>query len=423
MAILFGSMTILIVIAVPIFAVMGISSIVALRAKGIDLISVPQNVFEALDSFALLAVPFYVLAGNIMKVGGISNRLIGLATALLGWMRGGVGSAAILTCMFFSTISGSSSATTAAVGSTMVPAMQRKGYPKNFAAATVAVGGELGAIIPPSLPMVIYGLVANVSIGGLFIAGIVPGVLIGLSLIITICLVAKVQDFDQTQAVPFREWARNVFVVGREAIVALMMPVIILGGIYSGAFTATEASVVAVIYGFLVSRFVYHEMTFKDLITILNDSAVMTGMVMLIVAFAALFGYAMTINQIPQYFGELVSKIASGPIGFLLLVNVLLFVVGTFMEALATILILAPILTPVAQTYGIDPVHFGIIFIVNVATGMVTPPVAVNLNIASEISGVPMDAMMKPVLIFLAVLTIDVLLISYVPAISLVLLR
>lgn len=423
MAILFGSMTLLIVIAVPIFAVMGISSIVALRAKGIDLISVPQNVFEALDSFALLAIPFYVLAGNIMKVGGISNRLIGLATALLGWMRGGVGSAAILTCMFFSTISGSSSATTAAVGSTMIPAMERKGYPRNFAAATVAVGGELGAIIPPSLPMVIYGLVANVSIGGLFIAGIIPGILIGLSLIATICVAAAVQDFDRTQLVPLREWARNVYVVAREAIVALLMPVIILGGIYSGVFTATEASVVAVIYGFLVSRFVYHEMTFADLVTILNDSAVMTGMVMLIVAFAALFGYAMTINQIPHYFGELVAKIASGPIGFLLLVNVLLFVVGTFMEALATILILAPILTPVAQAYGIDPVHFGIIFIINVATGMVTPPVAVNLNIASEISGVPMDAMTKPVLLFLAVLTIDVLVISYVPAISLVLLR
>lgn len=423
MAMLFGSMTLLIVLAAPIFAVMGISSIIALRARGIDLISVPQNVFEALDSFALLAVPFYVLAGNIMKVGGISNRLINLATALLGWMRGGVGSAAILTCMFFSTISGSSSATTAAVGSTMVPAMARKGYPKNFAAATVAVGGELGAIIPPSLPMVIYGLVANVSIGGLFVAGIVPGILIGFSLIATICIVAKLQDFDRTQLVPLREWARNVFVVGREAAIALMMPVIILGGIYSGVFTATEASVVAVIYGFLVGRFVYREISFRDLVDILNDSAVMTGMVMLIVAFAALFGYAMTINQIPQYFGELISRVASGPIAYLLLVNVLLFVVGTFMEALATILILAPILAPVANAYGIDPVHFGIIFIVNVATGMVTPPVAVNLNIASQISGVSMDAMTKPVLIYLGVLTFDVLLISYVPPISLALLR
>ncbi|MGA0597809.1 TRAP transporter large permease [Enterovirga sp. CN4-39] len=422
MAILFGWMTILLAISVPIFAVMGISSVIALRAKGIDLISVPQNVFEALDSFALLAVPFYVLAGNIMKVGGISDRLIRLATALLGWMRGGVGSAAILTCMFFSTISGSSSATTAAVGSTMVPAMARKGYPKNFAAATVAVGGELGAIIPPSLPMVIYGLVANVSIGGLFIAGIVPGILIGVSLIATVCVMAKVQNFDQTQRVPLGEWARNVVAVSREAIIALMMPVIILGGIYSGAFTATEASVVAVIYGFVVGRFVYKEISFADMVRILNDSAVMTGMVMLIVAFAALFGYAMTINQIPQYFAELIGKVASGPIGFLILVNILLFVVGTFMEALATILILAPILGPIAIAYGIDPVHFGIIFIVNVATGMITPPVAVNLNIASQVSGVPMDAMMKPVLVFLAVLTIDVLIISYVPAISLALL-
>jgi C4-dicarboxylate transporter DctM subunit len=423
MAILFGSMTALLIVAVPIFAVMGISSVIALQAKGIDLISVPQNVFESLDSFALLAIPFYVLAGNIMKVGGISDRLIGLATALLGWMRGGVGSASILTCMFFSTISGSSSATTAAVGSTMIPAMERKGYPKPFAAATVAVGGELGAIIPPSLPMVIYGLVANVSIGGLFIAGIVPGILIGLSLILTICIMAKVQDFDRTQRVPLGEWARNVWAVSREAVIALMMPVIILGGIYSGAFTATEASVVAVIYGFIVGRFVYGEISFADLVKILNDSAVMTGMVMLIVAFAALFGYAMTINQIPQYFAELISRMTSGPIGFLLLVNVLLFVVGTFMEALATILILAPILGPVAVAYGIDPVHFGIIFIVNVATGMVTPPVAVNLNIASQISGVSMDAMTKPVLVFLAVLTIDVLVISYVPAISLALLR
>ena len=422
MAILFGWMTILLAISVPIFAVMGISSVIALRAKGIDLISVPQNVFEALDSFALLAVPFYVLAGNIMKVGGISDRLIRLATALLGWMRGGVGSAAILTCMFFSTISGSSSATTAAVGSTMVPAMARKGYPKNFAAATVAVGGELGAIIPPSLPMVIYGLVANVSIGGLFIAGIVPGILIGVSLIATVCVMAKVQNFDQTQRVPLGQWARNVVAVSREAIIALMMPVIILGGIYSGAFTATEASVVAVIYGFVVGRFVYKEISFADMVRILNDSAVMTGMVMLIVAFAALFGYAMTINQIPQYFAQLIGKVASGPIGFLILVNILLFVVGTFMEALATILILAPILGPIAIAYGIDPVHFGIIFIVNVATGMITPPVAVNLNIASQVSGVPMDAMMKPVLVFLAVLTIDVLIISYVPAISLALL-
>ncbi|WP_420132230.1 TRAP transporter large permease [Rhodopseudomonas sp.] len=422
MALLFGTMALTLALTVPIFAVMGLSAVVALMERGINLIAVPQNVFEALDSFALLAIPFYVLAGNIMKAGGISNRLIGLASALLGWIRGGVGAAAILTCMFFSTISGSSSATTAAVGATMIPAMAKKGYPKPFAAATVAVGGELGAIIPPSLPMVIYGLVANVSIGGLFIAGILPGIFIGLSLILTICIIAKRNDFDRTKPVSLGAWAREVASSGRESVLALMMPVIILGGIYSGAFTATEASVVAVIYGFVVGCFVYREISFADVVKILNDSAVMTGMVMLIVAFAALFGHAMTINRIPHYFAELVGQVASGPIMFMLLVNVLLFVVGTFMEALATILILGPILAPLALKYGIDPIHFGLVMIVNIAIGMVTPPVAVNLNVASEISGVSMDAMTRPVLIFLAVLTIDVLIISYVPALSLALL-
>ncbi|MFC0242721.1 TRAP transporter large permease [Rhodopseudomonas telluris] len=422
MALLFGTMALTLALTVPIFAVMGISAVVALMERGINLIAVPQNVFEALDSFALLAIPFYVLAGNIMKAGGISNRLIGLASALLGWIRGGVGGSAILTCMFFSTISGSSSATTAAVGATMIPAMVKKGYPKPFAAATVAVGGELGAIIPPSLPMVIYGLVANVSIGGLFIAGILPGIFIGLSLILTICIIAKRNDFDRTKPVSFGAWAQEVVTSGRESFLALLMPVIILGGIYSGAFTATEASVVAVIYGFVVGCFVYREISFADVVKILNDSAVMTGMVMLIVAFAALFGHAMTINRIPHYFAQLVGQVASGPIMFMLLVNVLLFVVGTFMEALATILILGPILAPLALKYGIDPIHFGLVMIVNIAIGMVTPPVAVNLNVASEISGVSMDAMTKPVLVFLGVLTIDVLIISYVPALSLALL-
>lgn len=422
MALLFGCMALSLALSVPIFAVMGLSATVALMERGTNLIAVPQNVFEALDSFALLAVPFYVLAGNIMKAGGISNRLIALASALLGWIRGGVGSASILTCMFFSTISGSSSATTAAVGSTMIPAMVRKGYPKPFAAATVAVGGELGAIIPPSLPMVIYGLVANVSIGGLFIAGILPGIFIGLTLIATICVVAKLQNFDATRPVSFREWLHNVRITAIDSFLALMMPVIILGGIYTGAFTATEASVVAVIYGFVVGCFVYREISLGDVVRILNESAVMTGMVMLIVAFAALFGHAMTINRIPHYFGELVGQVATNAVVFMLLVNVLLFVVGTFMEALATILILGPILAPLALKYGIDPVHFGLVMIVNVAIGMVTPPVAVNLNIASEISGVSMDAMTKPVLIFLAVLSVDVLIISYVPALSLALL-
>jgi len=418
----FSSMVFLLVTAVPIFAVMGICSLVLLHQQGIDFIAVPQNVFEALDSFALLAVPFYVLAGNLMKAGGISRRLIALATVLVGWLRGGMGAASVLTCMFFSTMSGSSSATTAAVAGTMVPAMENKGYPKATGASLVAVGGELGAIIPPSLPMVIYALVANVSIGNLFIAGILPGLFVGLSLVVTICVYARIKDFDRVTRVPFATWVRNLVRATADSLLALMMPVIILGGIYSGIFTATEASVVAVVYGFVVGVLIYKEVRYREFIQIFCESAVMTGMVMLIVGFAALFGYALTINQIPQYFGHLISEIASSPLTFLLMVNVLLFVVGTFMEALATILILAPILGPIAVGYGIDPVHFGMIFIVNVAIGMVTPPVAINLNIASQITGVSMDAMTRPLLVFLFVLIVDTLIITFVPALSLALL-
>jgi len=418
----FSAMVALLITTIPIFAVMGICSLILLTNRGIDWIAVPQSVFEALDSFALLAVPFYVLAGNLMKAGGISRRLVALAKVMVGWLRGGMGAASVLTCMFFSTMSGSSSATTAAVASTMVPAMQEKGYPKPTAAALVAVGGELGAIIPPSLPMVIYALVANVSIGNLFIAGILPGVFVGLTLIVVTCLLARIKDFDRITRVPFGIWFKSFVRAFLDAGLALMMPVIILGGIYSGIFTATEASVVAVVYGFIVGVLIYREVRLRDFVQIFCDSAIMIGMVMLIVGFAALFGFALTINQIPQHFGRLISEVAGSPIAFLLMVNVLLFIVGTFMEALATILILSPILSPIAQSYGIDPIHFCMIFIVNVAIGMVTPPVAINLNIASQVTGVPMMAMTRPLLIFLFVLIIDTLIITFVPALSLALL-
>lgn len=410
-------------LAIPIFVVMGITAAVVLYMYGIDFISVPQNVFETLDTFILMAIPLYVLAGNIMRRGGIARRLIDLATASLGWFRGGLGSASVLACMFFSTISGSSSATTAAVGGTMIPSMVRRGYPKPFATAVVACGGELGAIIPPSLPMIAYGLVTNVSIGSLFIAGILPGIFIGISLMATICLVAKIKGFDRTERVPIRQWFRDCVLAMSNATWALGMPLLILGGIYSGYFTAVEASVVAVVYSILVEVCLYRELSWREFIKIFNESAVMTSIIMLIVAFAGLFGYALTISGIPQSIGFLIGHIAHDPITFLLLANILLLIAGTFMEAAATIVILGPILAPIAASYGIDPVHFGIIMIVNIATGMVTPPVAVNLSIACQISGVKMDDLWRPLLIFLGVLTFNVLVISYVPWISLALIR
>ena len=415
---LFIAVVVLLFFSVPVAVCMGFAALIALYVKGVPLVNLAQSVYEALDSFSLMAVPFFILAGNLMQTGGISRRLIGLANALVGWFRGGLGSASVLASMFFATISGSSSATTAAVGSTLIPAMVKKGYPKNFAAATCAAAGELGVIIPPSIPMVIYGLVANVSIGSLFIAGFIPGLMIGLSLIVTIIVVARIKGFDVTHVLSFREWRTQLWKAFIDAFYALLMPFIILGGIYAGWFTPTEASVIAVVYGLVVGMFVYRELKWKDLLPIFSKSMVATSLIMLIVGYAAIFGYVLAVEQVPQNLGRAISEFSSNPIVFMLLVNIMLFIVGTLLEAIVTIILIAPILAPVAAAFGIDPVHFGIIMIVNVAIGMLTPPVAVNLVVACKVANLRMSELTRPVCLYLAVLTLDVLIISYVPAIS-----
>jgi len=422
MLILFGGLLACLAIGVPVFASLGIAGTFAMMDYGIELLSIPQSIFDALDSFTLMAIPFFILAGSLMQTGGISRRLINLANALVGWLRGGLGASSILTCMFFATMSGSSSATTAAVGSSMIPAMEKKGYPKNFAAACVAVGGELGAIIPPSLVMIVYGLIGNVSIGSMFIAGILPGILVGVSLMLTIIAVACVQGFDIAERMAWTAWAVQAVQAFKESFLALLMPVIILGGIYSGIFTATEASVVAVLYALFLGRIIYRELSWRDILNALNQAATMTAVIMLIIGFAGLFAYMLTLNQVPQKFGLIVTEIAGGPIGFLLLANLLLFVSGMFMEAIALIVILVPILSPIAIQFGIDPIHFGIVMIVNICIGMVTPPVGVNLFIACQIADLSVEALLRPLGIFLCVLILDVLLISYIPWLSLALL-
>jgi C4-dicarboxylate transporter, DctM subunit len=415
---LFSSLLLFLALSVPIAVCLGFSSLVALYMNGTPLITLAQSIFESLDSFALMAVPFFILAGNLMQSGGMSRRLINLANVLVGWIRGGLGSVSVLTSMFFATISGSSSATTAAVGSTLIPAMEKKGYPKNFATATCATAGEIGVIIPPSIPMVVYGLVANVSVGSLFLAGFIPGLLIGFSLILTIVIWARIKGFDVVNRTSFSEWAKDLWKASIDSSLALFMPVIILGGIYKGIFTPTEASVVAVIYGFVVCMFIYRELKWKDVLPILGKSAVSTSIIMLIVAFAAIFGYILTANQVPQKLGLAIAEVSDNPIIFLLLVNIFLFLVGTLMEALISIIIIAPILAPIAVQFGIDPVHFGIIMVVNVAIGMITPPVAVNLVVACQIANIKMSQLTRPLLVYLAVLTVDVLIISYIPALS-----
>lgn len=416
--VLFLSFFAILLIGAPIVTALGLSAAFALQSGDRSLLIVAQMAFQSLDSFSLMAVPFFILAGHLMSSGGVASRLVQLANAFVGWIRGGLGAVAVLTSLLFATVSGSSSATTAAIGSVLIPEMEKKGYPRSFAASIAASSGELGAIIPPSIPMIVYALTANVSVGSLFLAGILPGLLITASLILTVCLVARVQGFDEVTPVSFTGWLKGVLIALKDATLALMMPVIILGGIYGGLFTATEASCIAVLYGLALGLFVYKEITVKDLLGIFARSAVMSSIILLIVAFAAVFAYLLTINQVPQQVAAMLGSMTSSPIVFLLLVNIMLFLVGMFIEALAAILIIVPILAPISMAFGIDPIHFGMIVITNLAVGMVTPPVGVNLFVVCEVAQLKMHQLAKYLVIFLGVLVVDVLIISYVPVIS-----
>ncbi|VGO07901.1 TRAP-type C4-dicarboxylate transport system, large permease component [plant metagenome] len=405
-------------ISIPVAVSLGFSSLLAMQVQGTPLILLAQSVFESLDSFSLMAIPFFVLAGNLMQAGGIAQRLVNLANAIVGWVRGGLGSVVVLSTMFFSTMSGSSSATTAAIGSTMIPSMEKKGYPRNFAAAITASSGELGAILPPSIPMIVYALSANVSVASLFLAGVVPGILIGLSLMLVVWIRARVVGFDQVDSITFQQWLGNVGRALADALLALLMPVIILGGIYGGFFTTTEAAVVAVLYALVVGVGIYRELAWRDLLDIFGRSAVTSAIILIIVGFASIFAYLLTVNQVPHKLGEFLTSVSDNPYVFLLMVNLALFLIGMVMETLAAIIILAPILAPAALHFGIDPIHFGAIMIVNLAVGMVTPPVGVNLFVACQVANLRLEQLMRPLMLFLGVLIINIFIITYVPALT-----
>jgi C4-dicarboxylate transporter, DctM subunit len=423
MATLVIYMLILFAASVPIAFALGIAALPFFIERKIPLIAIPQVIFDSMDSFVLLAVPLYVLAGRLMMTGGVARRLVEFAVSLIGFLRGGLAAATVLTSMLFATISGSSAATAAAIGATLIPEMERKKYPRPFAAAVVASSGELGVIIPPSVPMVIYAVITGVSITDLFIAGVLPGILIGLSLIVTIVIVSTLRGYGEREPFVLRPWLAGVVVATRRAALSLLLPFIILGGIYGGIFTPTEAAVIAVAYALVLGCLVYREIPIRDLPRIFAESAFTSSVVMIIVGFAFVFAYALALMQAPQQIAGAIRGVSSNPTVFLLLVNLFLFVVGMFMETFAAIIILAPVLAPVATQLGIDPVHFGLIMIVNLAIGMVTPPVGVNLFVACGIAGISMEQLMRPLLIFLAVLTADMFIITYVPWLSLALIR
>ncbi|GEN36671.1 TRAP transporter large permease [Aneurinibacillus danicus] len=412
---MFISLLVLLLLSVPVAISLGLASSIAFMLEGnMPLVVLMQRMFSALDSFPLMAIPFFILAGSLMETGGISRRLVNLANSLAGGLTGGLAVVTVITAMFFSAISGSSAATTAALGSILIPAMVKRGYDVGFAGATQAVSGELGVIIPPSIPMILFGISAGVSIGDLFIAGFLPGVLIGLSLILLVWYLAKQKGYRGEEGIT---WAMRAKAF-KEAFLALLMPVIILGGIYGGFFTPTEAAVVAVVYAFIVGVFVYREVKWKDLVDIFSRSSITTSIIMIIIANAGMFGWILTREQIPQKVAEMFTTFSDSPYVFLILVNILLLFVGMFFETSASIIILAPLLTPVAMALGIDPVHFGMIMIVNLAMGMVTPPVGVNLFVACQIANIKLERLTKALLPFFFVLILDILIITYVPAIS-----
>ncbi len=413
------AMLVLFAFSVPIATSIGIAAALAIYIQGdIPVMVIAQRMFASLDSFPLMAIPFFILAGTLMEVGGISKRLVNLANSMVGHMTGGLAAVAVVTSMFFAAISGSSAATTAAIGSILIPAMVSKGYRRDFAGAVQAASGEIGVIIPPSIPMILYAVVVGVSVGDMFIAGIIPGILIGLSLILTVYIISKKRGYKGSEKAT---WGER-FKAFKEAFLALLMPFIILGGIYGGIFTPTEAAAVAVGYSFLIGTFVYKEIKWKAVLDLFSKSSVTMSIIMIIIANAGVFGWILTREQIPQLVAQWLTSMTQSPIIFLLLVNIFLMIVGMFFETSASIIILAPILTPIAVALGINPVHFGMIMIVNLAMGMVTPPLGVNLFVACQIGGLKLEQISRALIPFLFTLIIDVLLISYIPKISMILL-
>lgn len=417
-ALLFISMIILLIVGVPIAFVLCGSSIIAILSTGdIHNAIVIQRMFSGSGSFTLLAIPFFVLAGNLMSSGGISKRLVNLCNSLFGHISGGLAMVAIITCAFFAAISGSSAATAAAVGTIIIPEMLKHKYDKDFAGATVASSAELGVIIPPSIGLIQYGVATGTSISDLFMAGFLPGIFICLVLCVVAHFLCKKQGFEPSEKATRQEKIQAF----KDVILAILMPVIILGGIYSGVFTPTEAAVIAVFYGLIVGVFVYKEIKLSDIPRILTDSAITMSTVLLIMSASTIFGWILTKLQIPQAVAKGFLGISASKYVFLLLVNVLLLFIGMFCEAGAAMVILAPLLAPVAQTLGIDLVHFGIIMMANLAIGMMTPPVGVNLYVVCDTAKVKIEGMFPYLVKYFLALVAGVLIITYVPQLSLLL--
>lgn len=417
-AVLFGSLLILIFLSVPIGISIGVATLLTIvfTTDNINVGTIAQKSFTALDSFPLMAIPFFILAGVLMGKGGVSKRLLDFAGSLVGFMTGGLAMVTVLACMFFAAISGSGPATVAAIGSFMIPAMREKQYGDGFSPALTATAGSIGVVIPPSIPFVLLGVTGSLSISDLFMAGILPGVLIGVLLMLASFIIIKTKKV-KTQKEQFE--LKKVWTSFYKAIWALLTPIIVLGGIYAGIFTPTEAAAVAIVYALFVGVFVYKELKWADIYDSIVDSIKITGATLYMVGLSIAFAYLLTIERIPSTIAEGILGASESPIVVLLLINLFLLVVGAFIDTIAAIVILTPILLPVATQIGLDPIHFGVIMVVNLAIGFITPPVGVNLFVSSAVGKVPFDTVAKGVVPLFFTMVVALLLISYIPSLSL----
>jgi C4-dicarboxylate transporter, DctM subunit len=415
-AFLFGTLFAFLIIGMPIAIALGLSSILTIMLFSSDsLASLSLKFFETTEKYVLLAIPFFILAGNLMTTGGVARRMIDFATACLGHLRGGLAIASVFACMLFAAVSGSSPATVVAVGSIVIAGMVRIGYSQKFAAGVICNAGTLGILIPPSIVMVVYAAATESSVGRLFMAGVVPGILLGLLLMLAIYVAARVMNLPRQTRQGWGERLRT----GREAIWGLLLIVIILGGIYGGVFTPTEAAAVAAVYAFIIALLVYRDLKLTDMPRVLVDSSKITVMLLFIIANAFLFAHVLTTEQIPQSIAAAIIEAGLAPWQFLIVVNIILLIAGNFMEPSAIILILVPILFPIATSLGIDPIHLGVIMVVNMEIGMVTPPVGLNLFVTAGITKMPVMEVVTAALPWLSVLVLFLVIVTYVPAISL----
>ncbi len=412
--VLLGSFLLLTLLGVPVAYSLCLSvSIILFNYLQMPQILITQIMYSGIDSFSFMAVPFFMLAGAFMSAGGVTKRLVNFASSIVGSLTGGLAQVVAVSGMFFAAISGSSAATTAAIGSTMIDEMQKRGYDRDFATGVVAAGGTVGIIIPPSITLVVYGVIAGVSIGDLFMGGFAPGIIMGISMCIVSFFISKKHGWQGVGSFSFK----RMLIAFKDSFFALLTPVIIIGGIYGGIFTPTEAAAVAAVYGILVGLFIYKELKIKDFPKILFQAVIGTTLIMFIVGAAKVFGWMLTNLEIPHRLGLYIVSITSSPVVFLMAMNVLLLIIGTLVNASAAVIILTPIFLPVAMQLGIDPLFFGVLMVVNLGIGCITPPVGLDLFVASAIAEVPLEKVMRAVMPYLAILIIDLLIFTSFPVI------